>query len=133
MLLRVVLEILFVLALMGDGVYLIRVGWPSLYPDRMIGWFMLSIGAAAIGSHLILALFASGLLRGELAGWLYAVALTGQVGAIWFRAWMSWQAAPRMRGSDDGQMDSGTGAVLQGDPGNDGRRSRRRARGTDQR
>ena len=102
MLLRLVLEALFVAALAGDGVYLVRVGRPGRYPDRLIGWFMLSIGAAAVGSHLVLALFAGGLLRGELAGWLYACALAGQVGAIWFRAWMSWQAAPRMReGTDD--------------------------------
>ncbi len=101
MILRLVLEVLFVLALAGDGVYLVRVGRPGLYPDKLIGWFMLSIGAAAIGSHLVLGLFAGGFLRGELAGWLYAVALSGQVCAIWFRAWMSWQAAPRMRGESE--------------------------------
>lgn len=100
MLLRIVLEALFVLALTGDGVYLARVGRPSRYPDRLIGWFMVSIGAAAVGGHAILALFASSLLRGELAGWLYAGALTLQVGAIWFRAWMAGLATPRMREGD---------------------------------
>ena len=104
MALRLVLEVLFVLAITGDGAYLVRVGRPGLYPDKMVGWFMLSIGAAAIGSHLILALFAGGLLRGELAGWLYTVALAGQVGAIWFRTWMSWQAAPRMREGNDSEV-----------------------------
>ena len=106
MLLRLVLEALFVAALAGDGVYLVRVGRPGRYPDRLIGWFMLSIGAAAVGSHLILGLFAGGLLRGELAGWLYAGALSLQVCAIWFRAWMSGQATPRMR--------EGTGNDVQG-------------------
>lgn len=100
MALRIVLEILLVLALMGDGIYLARVGRPRLYPDRLVGWFMFSIGAAALGSHLVLAVFVAGATSGELAGWLYVVALAGQVCAIWFRAWMSWQAAPRMRGSD---------------------------------
>ncbi len=97
MALRVVLEVLFVLALAGDGAYLVRVGKPNAYPDKMIGWFMFSIGAAAIGSHLVLGLFAGGLVRGDLAGWLYVPALAGQVGAIWFRAWMSWHAAPKLR------------------------------------
>ena len=105
MLLRVVLEALFVLALAGDGVYLARVGRPSRYPDRLIGWFMLSIGAAAIGGHAILALFAGGMLRGQIVGWLYAGALTLQVAAIWFRAWMAGLAAPRMRGGDDDGQD----------------------------
>lgn len=104
MLLRVVLEVLFVLALTGDGLYLVRVGRPSRYPDRLIGWFMVSIGAAALGSHLVLAVFASGVLRsGELLGWLYVPALTLQVCAIWFRAWMSWHAAPRLREGTDGE------------------------------
>lgn len=98
MALRIVLEILFVFALMGDGVYVVRVGRPKLYPDRLIGWFMFSIGAAAIGSHLLLALFTGGAIRGELVGWLYVPALTLQVAAIWFRAWMAGQAAPRMKG-----------------------------------
>lgn len=100
MMLRVVLEVLFVLALAGDGVYLVRVGRPGRYPDRLIGWFMFSIGAAALGSHLVLALFTSGGLRGTLAGWLYVPALTLQVGAIWFRAWMAGLATPRMREGD---------------------------------
>lgn len=107
MLLRVVLEVLFVLALAGDGAYIVRVGRPRHYPDRLIGWFMFSIGAAAIGSHLVLGLFVGGGFRGNgyLAGWIYAVALAVQVAAIWFRAWMSYQAAPRMKGSADESQD----------------------------
>lgn len=116
MMLRVVLEVLFVLALAGDGVYLVRVGRPGKYPDRLIGWFMLSIGAAAVGGHAILALFAGGLLHGQLVGWLYAVALALQVCAIWFRAWMAGLAAPRMRdGETNGQVDSFVSPVQQGD------------------
>lgn len=99
--LQTVLEVLFVLALIGDGVYLAKVGRPSRYPDRLVGWFMVSIGAAAVGSHAVLALFTSGVLRGQLVGWLYVPALALQVSAIWFRAWMSWQAAPRMRGESE--------------------------------
>jgi hypothetical protein len=98
--LQIVLEVLFVLALIGDGLYLVRVGRPARYPDRPIGWFMASIGAAAIGSHLILALFTGGMLRGELVGWLYVPALALQVTAIWFRAWLAGQAAPKMRETD---------------------------------
>lgn len=97
MLLRVVLEALFVLALAGDGLYIARVGRPGTYPDKLIGWFMASIGLAAIGGHTVLALFAGGVLRGQLAGWLYVCALALQVCAIWFRAWMAGLATPRMR------------------------------------
>lgn len=98
--LQTVLLALFVLALGGDGVYLVRVGRPGRYPDRLIGWFMVSIGVAAVGGHVVLSLFTSGGLRGELAGWLYAPALALDVCAIWFRAWMAGLAAPRMRGGD---------------------------------
>lgn len=104
MLLRAVLEVLFVAALTGDGVYLWRVGRPGRYPDRLIGLFMLSIGVAAVGGHAVLALFVGGALAGEVAGWLYAAAMALQVSAIWFRAWMAGLAAPRMREGQDSEI-----------------------------
>ena len=130
MLLRVVLEALFVLALAGDGVYLARVGRPGRYPDRLIGWFMLSIGMAAIGGHAVLALFVGGVLAGKIAGWLYAVAMALQVAAIWFRAWVAGLATPRMRDGDtDGQVGSFVSPVQQSDQGRGNRWTRRARRG----
>jgi hypothetical protein len=98
----VVLAVL-ALAVVGDALYVARVGRPGQYPDRRIGWFMTSIGVGSISEHAVLAAFAAGLLTGELAGWAYALAGLIGVGAIWFRVWMSWRAAPRMRRQGGGR------------------------------
>lgn len=100
-LLRVVLLLLFIAAATGDALYLQRVGRPRRYPDRLIGWFMTSIGWAAMGSHVTLAMIAGGWLHGMLAGWLVAAATAVHVGAIWFRVRMSYLAAPLMRGESE--------------------------------
>jgi hypothetical protein len=102
-LLRVAVLVVLVAAVLGDLLYVLRVGRPGRYPDRAIGWFMASIGMAAIGSHTVLALFASGVLRGESAAWLFVVAGSVEVAAIWFRVWMSWRAAPRLREANDSE------------------------------
>lgn len=97
MLLRVVLVVVLASAVLGDALYVVRVGNPWRYPDRLIGWFMASIGIAAIGSHAVLGLFVAGALRGELAGWVYVAAGVVEVAAIWFRTWMSWRAVPKLK------------------------------------
>lgn len=104
MLLRVVVLMELILGIAGDAFYVTRVGRPGIYPDRAIGWFMISIGLASIGSHTVLALFVAGILTGDPAGWMYVAAGLIELAAIWFRAWMSLQAAPRLRGgNDDGE------------------------------
>lgn len=103
MVLRVVLVVLLSLAVLGDALYVRRIGNPWRYPDQLIGWFMASIGVAAIGSHVILALFASGTFRGHVAGWTFAAACAVEVAAIWFRTWMSWHAVPRLKEGDGGE------------------------------
>ena len=84
-------------AILGDALYVVRVGRPARYPDRALGWFMASIGMAAIGSHVVLALFASGILRGDSAGWWFVGAGSIEVCAIWWRWWMAGQAVPKLR------------------------------------
>lgn len=84
-------------AIVGDALYVARVGRPGRYPDRALGWFMASIGMAAIGSHTVLALFASGILRGDSAGWAFVAAGSVEVVAIWWRWWMAGQAVPKLK------------------------------------
>ena len=104
MLLRVVVLVVLVAGIIGDAVYVLRVGRPRWYPDRAVGWFMASIGVAAIGSHTVLALFVAGILSGDVAGWVYVVAGVVEVAAIWFRARMAGTAAPRLREGQDSEI-----------------------------
>lgn len=99
MLIRVVVLVVLLAAVLGDLLYVVRVGMPNRYPDHAIGWFMASIGFASIGSHVVLALLAGGVLRAESAGVAFVAASLIELAAIWFRVWMSWHATPKLRES----------------------------------